>query len=137
MSKLIRLYKDYTNPKGKRDRFIVPFLLTQSAVWITGQALPDKTLSLAFRKAEGKITTITILQKEGGVTMLEKITETIYKLVINPNSKINSVDCYLVGGETGYTVVDTGINPKNANGTRDKFPVPLSLPIPHPSHVIL
>lgn len=52
--------------------------------------------------------------------MLEKVTETIYKLVINPNSKINSVNCYLVKGDKGYTVVDTGVHTKDAKSLWEK-----------------
>ncbi|MFZ3579486.1 MBL fold metallo-hydrolase [Virgibacillus sp. DJP39] len=46
--------------------------------------------------------------------MLQKVTETIYKLVINPDSKLNSVNCFLVKGDSGYTVVDTGFNTSEA-----------------------
>lgn len=52
--------------------------------------------------------------------MLEKVTETIYKLVINPDSKINSVNCYLVKGDKGYTVVDTGFNTNEAKSLWEK-----------------
>lgn len=46
--------------------------------------------------------------------MLEKVTDNIYKLVIYFNSGKNDVNCYLVEGDKGYTVIDTGINTKEA-----------------------
>lgn len=63
---------------------------------------------------------MTFFAKKGGENMLEQVTETIYKLVINPNSKLNSVNCYLVKGNKGYTVVDTGINTKEAKSSWEK-----------------
>lgn len=90
------------------------------------------SLLLAFQKTEVKITIISFLivkkvycisknggklgfsKREGKCNMLEKVTENIYKLVIHFNSGKNDVNCYLVKGDKGYTVIDTGINTREA-----------------------
>ncbi|UOQ92894.1 MBL fold metallo-hydrolase [Halobacillus shinanisalinarum] len=40
--------------------------------------------------------------------MLEEMTEGIYKLVVQFPSGMQEVNCYLIEGERGYTVIDTG-----------------------------
>ncbi|MFD1040156.1 MBL fold metallo-hydrolase [Virgibacillus byunsanensis] len=46
--------------------------------------------------------------------MLEKVTKGINKLVIRYHNGKNDVNCYLVKGDNGYTVMDTGINTNEA-----------------------
>lgn len=46
--------------------------------------------------------------------MLEKIKENIYKVTIRFASGMQEVNCYLIKGKHGYTVIDTGIYTKEA-----------------------
>ncbi|WP_449354289.1 MBL fold metallo-hydrolase [Virgibacillus natechei] len=46
--------------------------------------------------------------------MLEKIRENIYKVTIRFASGMQDVNCYLIKGEQGYTVIDTGLYSKEA-----------------------
>ncbi|RKQ33880.1 MBL fold metallo-hydrolase [Oceanobacillus halophilus] len=46
--------------------------------------------------------------------MLSKITDNIYKLVVKFPQGMGDVNSYLIKGENGYTVIDTGTNHQNA-----------------------
>lgn len=46
--------------------------------------------------------------------MFTKITEDIYKLVVRFPFGMREVNCYLIKGENGYTIIDTGSDAKEA-----------------------
>ncbi|GAB3061935.1 MBL fold metallo-hydrolase [Virgibacillus ainsalahensis] len=52
--------------------------------------------------------------------MLEKITENIHKLIVHLPGGMDEVNCYLIKGEKGYTVVDTGLYSKEAIDTWER-----------------
>ncbi|MBB6453191.1 glyoxylase-like metal-dependent hydrolase (beta-lactamase superfamily II) [Salirhabdus euzebyi] len=52
--------------------------------------------------------------------MLVKITENIYKLIVHFPTGMKEANCYLIKGDKGYTVIDTGTNSKEAKESWEK-----------------
>lgn len=72
--------------------------------------------------------------------MLKKLTENIFQLVVRFKGAMGEVNCYLIKGENGYTVIDTGIYATETKETwrsvLDKFHIEkLILTHTHEDHI--